>query len=435
MKKYFLFILYLGLSLFLACSSGSKPNNGENPEIPTDPNKPGETIDKPVQLWIDAHANFSRFATKESIKSYLDKMKSTGFNEIYLDVKPGIGYALYNSDILPKLTKWGNETVTRDWDYLAYWIEEAEKLDIKVIASLATLGFGDVKNKEGLVFDDNRWDGKTQMKMDNHNPDKLVDMRDQSNVDAVFLNPAIPEVQTFVISIIGEIAQKYPKLKGICLDYCRWWDGNHGMSDASIAAFEAYSGENVTSRNNIITASGGVGTQFQKWIEFRSMTITNLVTGIRTKIKSVNPKMELHVWASANWAGCYATGQNWASKKYTPAAGYAYTSTYSKTAYADQLDVFSLGAYAEAVWKKDNPNSVWSVENFVTTYNTFTMGDCKVNGSINTPTYGTNANAISDAVYLCLKNTDGLMVFDIVHVINFNQWAAIKDGIARVIKK
>jgi hypothetical protein len=41
---------------------------------------------------------------------------------------------------------------------------------------------------------------------------------------------------------------------------------------------------------------------------------------------------------------------------------------------------------------------------------------------------------ISDAVYLCLKNTDGLMVFELSHVINNNQWDAIKEGIGRVIK-
>jgi len=62
------------------------------------------------------------------------------------------------------------------------------------------------------------------------------------------------------------------------------------------------------------------------------------------------------------------------------------------------------------------------------------MGDCKVNGSIGSYSYGGRAEAISDAVYLCLKFTDGLMVFELGHVINGNQWDAIKKGIDRVIK-
>jgi hypothetical protein len=419
-----------------ACSGDNNDNKEEKkPDIPTEVERP-VTEAKPIQLWIDAHANFSRFGNKDNIKLYLEKIKATGFNEIYLDVKPGIGYALYNSDIIPKLTTWGDETLTRDWDYLEYWIEEAERQDIKVIASLSTLGFGFTRNKTGLIYDDNKWNGKTQMKMNNNDPNDLLDMRDIASVDAAMLNPCLPEVQSFVISIIEEIATKYPKLKGICLDYCRWWGSDYGFSDATISAFRTYSGETVNSRNDILTSTGGPGVLYSKWIEFRTMTITNLVTNIRSKIKAINPKMELHLWASADWGSRYGVGQNWASKKYTSSnSNWQYTDNYNKTGFAEQLDVFSLGAYADAVWKSENPNSVWSVENFVTTYSKYTMGDCKVNGSINTPAYGNNATKISDAVYLCLKNTDGLMVFDISHVINLDQWKAIKAGIDRIYKK
>jgi uncharacterized lipoprotein YddW (UPF0748 family) len=423
------------LLLFATCSSGenNNPNGGTNPDIPTDPGGSGGTVNKPVQLWIDAHANFGRFSTQANVTAYLERMKETGFNEIYLDVKPGIGYALYDSDILPKLTRWGTEEVNRNWDYLGFWIEEAERFDISVIASISTLGFGVTGTREGPVYDNNQWEGKTQMEMVGNNPDNIVDMRDQSGVDAAMLNPCLADVQAFVISIVEEIVTKYPKLKGICLDYCRWYGGNYGFGDATMAAFEAYSGETVTDKNNIITANGGIGPQYKKWIEFRSMVITNLVTGVRAKVKSIRPNMEFHLWASASWGSRYLVGQNWASKRYTP-TGNAYTDTYSKTGFAEQIDVFSLGAYAEAVWKKDAPGSEWSVENFVTTYAQYTMGDCKVYGSIGSYAYGSNKTAVSDAVYLCLKNTEGMSVFELSHVINGNQWGAIKEGVGRVIK-
>ena len=77
--------------------------------------------------------------------------------------------------------------------------------------------------------------------------------------------------------------------------------------------------------------------------------------------------MEIQLWASADWGSRYSVGQNWASKKYIPDPGIRYTEKYNETGFANQLDVFVLGAYAEAVWIKDNPNSVWSVENFVNT--------------------------------------------------------------------
>jgi uncharacterized lipoprotein YddW (UPF0748 family) len=437
MFRYFLYLLIVLFSV-IACSGGNDTEENQGPEIPVNPpGGSGNNKDKAIQLWIDAHANFSRLATQSNITANLQRMKDTGFNEVYVDVKPGIGYALYDSDILPPLTKWGSETVERDWDYLQFWIDEAEKFDIKVIASISTLGFGSTTHREGLVYDDSRWDGKTQMAMVNNDPNNMEDIRERSGVDAAFLNPVLPEVQSFVISIVEEIVTKYPKLKGFCLDYCRWYnndEGRHyGFEDATIEAFENYIGQKVNSKNEIITDTGGMGPLFSQWTEFRSMTITNLITNIRSKIKSIDPKMELHLWASAHWSSRYSVAQNWASKNFVPTGG-QYTSTYSKTGFADQLDVFSLGAYAEAVWKSENPSSDWSVENFVTTYDRYIMGDCKVYGSIGTYAYGSRAAAISDAVFLCLGNTDGLMVFELSHVINNNQWAAIKDGIERGMK-
>lgn len=431
MRKY---LLMFALGCLTAChSDGTTLDNNDEKEIPLSPNESEEKINKPKGIWIDAHANLSRFATKDAITSYLEKIKDTGFNEIYLDVKPGIGYALYDSDILAPLTKWGDEIVNRDFDYLGFWLEEAERLDIDVIATISAMGYGYTKGKEGPIYEDSRWDGKTQVMLpENNDPTQLVDIRDQEDVDAAMLNPCLPEVQEFVISIVEEIVTKYPKLKGISLDYCRWYGGNYGFSDATIRAFETYSGKSVTNKNDIITASGGIGTLYKDWIEFRSMCITNLITNIRSKVKTINPDMEIQLWASADWGSRYSVGQNWASKKYIPDPGIRYTEKYNETGFANQLDVFVLGAYAEAVWIKDNPNSVWSVENFVNTYDDYIKGDCKVYGSIQSYQY--NSTGLSDAIYLCMKRTDGLMIFEISHVINNNYWADIKEAIKRIEK-
>lgn len=430
MKKH-LIIIALTLVGFASCSTRETPPPATNPEIPID--VPGEPIpQKPIQIWVDAEANFTRLATKEAIRDFLEQMKVTGFNEVYVDVKPGIGHALYQSDILPPLTKWNGNVVERDWDYLGYWIEEAERLDISVIASLSVMGYGYTKTQEGLVYEDSQWDGKTQFALpDPTSPDALVDIRDQESADAAMLNPSLPEVQLFVQSIIDEIATKYPKIKGICLDYCRWYGGEYGFSESSLAAFQEYSGQSLTSRNEILTTTGGMGPLFREWVEFRSMTITKLITNIRSSLKTINPDLELHLWASADWDSRYTVGQNWGSKTYDP-SGAAYTSDYAKTGFADQIDVFSLGAYAEAVWKNENPESVWSVENFVTTYTNFIQDECQVYGSIASYAYGTDTQQLSDAIYLCLTNTDGVMVFELSHIINFNQWDAIKGAIQQV---
>lgn len=429
MKNYVITTLLL-LTGLASCST-KEVTQVPNPDIPIDVPRDSVPL-KPVQIWVDAEANFTRLATKEAISTYLKKMKETGFTEVYLDVKPGIGHALYQSDILPPLTKWGENSVERDWDYLAYWIQEAERLDLSIIASLSVMGYGYTKTKEGLVYQDDQWDGKTQYALpDPTRPEMLIDIRDQQRADAAMLNPSLPEVQQFVRSVIDEIATKYPKLKGICLDYCRWYGGEYGFSASTLNAFQDYSGKTISSRNEILTQTGGMGPLFSEWIEFRSMTITRLITDIRSSLRTINPELELHLWASADWASRYSVGQNWASKNYKP-SGEAYTSGYSKTGFADQIDVFSLGAYSESVWKSENPESVWSVENFVTSYSTLIQDECQVYGSFASYAYESNSQQLSDAVYLCLKNTDGVMAFELSHIINFNQWAAIKEGIQRI---
>lgn len=431
MKTKLLLVLFI-CSIMHSCAKKEADPIYIEQEIPLDIDRT-PTDPKPIQMWIDAHANLSLFSQKSNITHYLEKMKETGFTEVYVDIKPGIGYALYDSDILPPLRKWGDVTVDRDWDYLAFWLEEASRLDMAVIASISVMGYGYTKSREGLVYDSDRWDGMTQYGMlSPSTPDVLTDIRDVGDVDGAMLDPSIPEVQDFVLSIVAEIATKYPNLKGIALDYCRYWDGNYGFGAKTIGAFQTYSGKTVSSNNDIITPTGGIGPLYKDWIEFRSMAVTNLITNIRSQVKGINPDLELHLWASASWASRYSVGQNWASKHYQPTPSSIYTGNYSRTGFADQLDVFSLGAYTEHIYISENPGSVWSVENFVTTYDDFTLGDCDVHGSFASYAYGTNASKISDAVYLCLKNTDGLMVFEISHVINNNQWDAIKRGISRV---
>ena len=65
------------------------------------------------------------------------------------------------------------------------------------------MGYGYTKGKEGPIYEDSRWDGKTQVMLpENNDPTQLVDIRDQEDVDAAMLNPCLPEVQEFFISIV-----------------------------------------------------------------------------------------------------------------------------------------------------------------------------------------------------------------------------------------
>lgn len=116
--------------------------------------------EQPKYLWFDAEANFERFASKDSISYYLEKAKSVGFNQVVVDVKPIYGEVLYKSKILPPLTTVNGKVIHRDWDYLQYFISEARRLGLKVTVSTAMFPSGHPATREGLVYDEPRWDGK-----------------------------------------------------------------------------------------------------------------------------------------------------------------------------------------------------------------------------------------------------------------------------------
>jgi uncharacterized lipoprotein YddW (UPF0748 family) len=99
-------------------------------------------IEKEKMIWLDANGNFQRFGAKADIIHYLDKIKETGFNKIVVDVRPVTGYALYKSNILPPLTKVGDVTISRDWDYLQFFIDEARKRGMKVAVSVTVFTGG-----------------------------------------------------------------------------------------------------------------------------------------------------------------------------------------------------------------------------------------------------------------------------------------------------
>lgn len=414
MKSLTAIIFILGLAAF----SAPQARCVENP------------ADKPKAMWIDTDANFELLSSKANIDAELEKVKSYGMNMVYVDIKPSNGFALYKSDILTYCNSFGEKTVERDYDdYLGYIIEKCDRLGLDVVASVCAMGWGWHKGDktQGLIYEQwDKWKDKVQVRSDNDDPQLTVAITADSLQEHMMLDPIYPEVQQLLVDVCKEIVTKYPRLKGISLDYLRYNNndgGWFGMSDDNMRAYAGYWKESVPDRHEIVTAEGGVGPKFAKWIEFRSAVVRQTLSRVRDAVKSVRPDCEIHMWASAEWSSRFSVGQNWASRRYKP-AGYAYTDTYSRTGFADLLDVFVTGAYSDKVWIKDNPTSEWTVENFCSRSGDYIMGDCRCYGSI--AAYALDRPSISEAAGLCLKHNDGCMVFELSHINNGKKWDALK---------
>ena len=281
-------------------------------------NKEKETdTGKPKILWLDAEANFKRFSDQDSIRFYLDLAKNTGFNGIVVDVRPMEGDVLYKSKILKPLTTFGDGYVyERNWDYLQFFIDEARKRNMKVTVSAGILPAGLVRQKTGTAYEDTSWNDKVCIA---YTPDGLKSMKETSEY-AVFLNPALTSVQTLVSEYVSEIVSNYD-FDAFTLDYCRFCNANYDFSDSTRVAFEKFIGKKVERfPEDIFTyndkAERVPGKYYKQWWEFRSTTITNLISSIRKTIKDKKPDMKLNYWAASWIHSIYGNGQNWGSKKH-----------------------------------------------------------------------------------------------------------------------
>lgn len=391
-----------------------------------------EIQEKPKYLWVCAEANFERFSTKDSIDYYLNKARETGFNHIVVDVKPVQGEVLYKSDICPTLTVVDTVTVKRDWDYLQYFIDKAHELGMKVVASACVFPAGSPYWGRGLVYDDTTFRSRTCLEYLPDGSYKPI-YEDNSKV-AAFMNPARQDNRDFALSLLAEIINNYD-IDGLSLDYCRFPDAASDFSVESKALFEEYLGQRIENFPSDVFTYNEDGTHnpgplYKQWWAWRAGVISDFVKQVSDTLHAVHPDAELSYWAASWIHAIHANGQNWASPRSQWSQAYPFGSDeYNETGFAPHLDNFIVGTYLERVYGADDNESV---EYGLCRADSLIKGDCHVIGSIYARNHNNdpeNPNGIAPAVTACLEFSEGLMVFDIIQVIEMDLWDQIKQAI------
>lgn len=436
MKK----ILLVFLSLSFLCLSCDKtqpttPDPGPDPVVPTpepdpdpDPDpEPEVKEEKDRSIWVSATANWSRLATKGDIKTWVRRIKNRGFNEIIIEVKLMEGGVLYESTLLPMRTTYGG--VTRNFDYLQYFIEQCRANDIKIGAAMTV--FPTYNVGETARYKDSDFEGRYCQEI--LSSEGLTDIRNNPSDDIFpFLNPADPFVRQFVMDVVEEIVSKYD-IDSFTLDYCRYQNYHSDFSETTHKAFEEWSGLTVSSWPQSIysvTEEGkdDFGSYYKEFCEWRSWVITGYVEEIGKRIKAINPNVKFEYWA-ASWWPLWSTGQNWTSDKKNITGSYWWaSSSYYKTGFAKHLDVFQNGAYLKKLYPEYDGNAISFQLNQGKSY---IQGDCQMYGSFNV--YPNMEFDPGDAAYWCLKNTDGVMIFELTHIEASSWWDSIQAGFEKAL--
>lgn len=407
---------------------------------------------KPKLLWLDATANFERLSYKDSITYYLKKVKELGFTDVVLDLKPITGEVLYDSKFAPKMIEWNGFYREENFDFPEFFISEAHKLGLKVHASINVFVAGHNFYDRGLVYQN-----KEHWQTINYTDSGFIPITKMKHKYSAMTNPANPEVQEYELKIMEELVGKYTELDGIILDRVRYDGIEADFSPLSIKIFEKYIGEKIQNfpddiykwvKNDKGEKFRIEGKFFKKWLEWRASVIYNFMKKAKERIKKVNPEILFGVYTGAWYPLYYEVGVNWASQNYDPSKEYDWaTSDYKNSGYAELLDVFTTGCYFFEVTKEEveklnqefiqrneagmgRTKDYWySVEGSAEIAKKVVMNAVPVIGGLYVEQYKGYPEQFKRAIKMCLKKTDGLMIFDIVHIINFGWWNILSEAL------
>jgi hypothetical protein len=221
--------------------------------------------------------NFYDESKKEGILKFLQDVKETGFNRVYLETN-SIGVSYYHSDILVPHEIFG-KPYDEYKDYLECFIEEAHKLNIEVITWVQVFRARETGEplapcykKEWLSID---YDGNT----------------------CNFFDSTNPEVHEFLLRQFSELVENY-HIDGIEYDYIRYDDSNiiyypskiidYGYTEVSIKMFKELYG--YSESEDIKEILKNEKSRWE-WVEFKKQRITDLLETSKVELSKLNPNL------------------------------------------------------------------------------------------------------------------------------------------------
>ena len=230
-------------------------------------------------VWIRPTDN-----TIAGIQKTLDIIKDTGINNVFLETYFH-GRTIYPSIVMKS---YGFEEQNPDFkgiDALGVWVKEAHKRGIKVHTWFESFYVGNRSpqlNPKSILAIRPDWQNRTRQKADY---DGYVSHPQEHN--GYFLDPANPEVTSFILKLISEIITRY-NVDGVNIDYVRYpnltkddlsnqWGYTPFARDEFKKVYEIDPVE-ITQRDSL----------WDKWCEYRQDKITDYVQRASVIVRSKN---------------------------------------------------------------------------------------------------------------------------------------------------
>lgn len=401
-------------------------------------------------LWLDASSNYERLGDEQGVIKILDKAKASGFTDVIADLRGIDGLVLYKSQYASQYSGPHSFKRSDDYDYPAVIIKQAHRAGLGIYFAMNVFAEGDKETKIGDAYSKHpEWQVQVYTKKG------IVPISESEEEIAAFINPILPEVRAHISSIIKEMLNKYNP-DGIILDRARYPNLSADFSTASRESFESFIGNRIQNWPEDIykldTSTTGKtnripGIYYKKWLLWRAKVIHDFFEETKASVKNINPKIDFSVYVGAWYPLYYDLGVNWASNKYHPEKEYDWAdSSYYKTGYAELLDFIFTGNYFYDVEEKEaietyRPNSEpgrtpedyswYSVEGSAKLARRAISGATPFYGSLYVQQYldKNNPQQFVKAMKELVRDTDGLMIFDVVHLEENDWWKYVEEAI------
>ena len=245
-------------------------------------------------MWLD-RGTIVRAGSEERLAQLFDRLAAAGINTIFFE-SINAGYPIYPSRIAPQ-----QNPLTRHWDPLAAAVRLGKERDIEVHAWVWLFAAGNRRHNAllnlpvdypgPLINANPGWTGYDRR-------GRMVPL----GQDKPFLDPANPEVRSYLMRMLQEIVDNYD-VDGIQFDYVRYpfqdpgADRTYGYGTASRLRFRDLTGVDpatLSPRDNPSSSPHEQRRQRQlwhRWTEFRVQQVSSFVAEASQMLRQRNPDM------------------------------------------------------------------------------------------------------------------------------------------------
>lgn len=237
---------------------------------------------KQIGVWLRPESKDEKI-----IIGKIERMKAAGIKNIYLETFFH-GYTIYPSELAKSYGFIAQNPKFEGVDVLGLWVKNAKARGLKVYPWIETFYVG--AGSPGSILTKNKdWANiqKLNVSSDVLKPSTL-------EPGAFFMDPANPEVRTFLVELVSEMVKKYD-IAGINLDYIRYpnslpenfpsyLDTTWGYTKIAIDEFNEQTGVNPLS---LIPSD----TLWSEWVEYRQGNVNLTVMEISEAVKSLKSNL------------------------------------------------------------------------------------------------------------------------------------------------